>query len=129
MKEFTLALWVGAGGFIGAVTRYGLNRLLGAFLMSAFPYATFIANVAGCFLLGFISHISLKTLDMPDEIKLFLTVGICGGFTTFSTFMYENFMLLRQGEIFQFIFYAAVSYALGFAALYGGVIVSRMLVN
>jgi CrcB protein len=129
MKEFTLALWVGAGGFIGAVTRYGINRLLGAFMISAFPYATFIANVAGCFLLGFISSISLKTLNMPDEIKLFLTVGICGGFTTFSTFMYENFLMLRQGEVFQFALYAAISYALGFIALYAGIITSRLIIN
>ena len=109
MKEISIALWVGVGGFIGAVGRYGLNRLAGAYFEGTFPVATFIANVAGCFLLGFISGISQRWLDMHDEARLFLTVGLCGGFTTFSTFMYENFLLLRNGEVGQFALYAAAS--------------------
>ncbi|MFP4528110.1 MAG: fluoride efflux transporter CrcB [Candidatus Kapaibacterium sp.] len=127
MKEISIAFWVGAGGFIGAVSRYGLNRLAGVYFEGAFPIATFIANVAGCFLLGFISGVSLRWLDMHDEVRLFLTVGLCGGFTTFSTFMHENFLLLRNGEVFQFALYAAVSYALGFLSLWAGTICARII--
>lgn len=91
-------LYVGIGGFIGACLRYiisiGSSKLFG----TEFPYGTLIVNVVGGVLIGFIMEISLTTDLIPPNLRLFLTTGVMGGFTTFSTFSYETISLFSDGS-------------------------------
>ncbi|MFA5850232.1 MAG: fluoride efflux transporter CrcB [Bacteroidales bacterium] len=111
---------IGAGGFIGSVLRYLTSRLFQQLMVSSFPYGTLAVNIIGCFVLGVVYALAEKNAIVSDEMRLFLTVGICGGFTTFSTFANENMSFLRDGEFFQFALYASVSLLLGLIALYFG---------
>ncbi len=91
-------LLVGVGSFVGGNARYILARWVGASIESRFPLATFLINVGGSFLLGFLAGL-LATRAVPhsDSLRLALGVGFCGGFTTFSTFEYETHALFEDG--------------------------------
>ncbi len=111
-------LLVAAGGGIGAALRYGFYLLLKP---QAFPYATLIINIAGSFLLGIIMAISIKENNtLPENTRLFLATGICGGFTTFSTFSYENIYLLQAGKYNLAFIYIFASVVAGIAAAWLG---------
>jgi len=90
-------LWVCVGGAIGTGARYlvaiGVPRLLG----TSFPYGTLLVNVVGSFLIGAIMHVGLTTALIPPTLRLVLTTGVMGGFTTYSTFNYETLQYLREG--------------------------------
>jgi len=85
-------LYVALGGAVGAVSRYAISLLP---LKSEFPFLTFITNISGAFLIGLIVGISEKH-SLPDSWILFLKTGVCGGFTTFSTFSLESYQLLEN---------------------------------
>ena len=108
-------LWVAGGGAIGSVLRFAVSKWL---YSPAFPWGTFIVNIVGCFFIGILWAVSLKSSSMSDHIKLFLMTGICGGFTTFSTFSIENVTLLREGKISLFLAYSLGSLVLGFLATF-----------
>jgi CrcB protein len=93
---------------------------------SAFPYGTFAVNITGCFLIGMIFGFSERSSALTTGWKLFLAVGFCGGFTTFSTFANENLALLRDGEFYYFFLYTGLSVVLGLAATFIGVIITRI---
>jgi CrcB protein len=120
-------LLVGSGGFLGSISRYLVSKFMQSTFPSAFPYGTFAVNIAGCFLIGLIYGISEKSSLITSEWRLFLAVGFCGGFTTFSTFASENLALLRDGEFFNFFLYAGLSVLLGLAATFLGVLITRIL--
>lgn len=120
-------LLIGFGGFIGSVARYFVSRLNLYWDFLSIPVGTLIVNVAGCFLIGFLTGISEKSTLLSTELRMFLMVGICGGFTTFSTFANENLMLLQTGQIFSIAIYTALSVLLGFAAVYLGYVTSNLL--
>jgi CrcB protein len=122
-----LILIIGTGGFIGTVLRFLLGRFIQQHVLSPFPYGTFIINVLGCFLIGIFYGISEKGNIMNAEWRLFLTVGFCGGFTTFSAFANENIALLRDGEFFFFALYTALSVFLGLLATYLGSILIKII--
>ena len=111
---------VGFGGFIGTVARFLISRYFQVNLTSVFPWSTFIINITGSLLIGIIYGISEKGDFLSPDVRLFLTVGICGGFTTFSTFSNDAFLLLRQEEWIRFAFYASFSFFLGLLAVYAG---------
>lgn len=81
-------LAVGAGGFVGSVLRYGLS-LAGQRFSISFPHGTLWANLLGCLLLGAVTALAAETEIFPPSARLFWATGLCGGFTTMSTFMYE----------------------------------------
>ena len=86
------------GGGIGSLMRYGISRLLLALdLRGAFPWATLMANVLSAVILGWALLRMQPHFQQRPAAAAFVTVGICGGFSTFSTFSYENFLLFRQG--------------------------------
>ena len=99
------------GGGIGAGLRY-LIAVLTVNLGPSF-YGTFIINVLGCLFLGFIASLTINKPDFNSNLKLFLTAGIAGGFTTFSTFGYESFILLQKGQVTTSLTYIFLSLLTG----------------
>lgn len=120
-------LIVGFGGFVGTVARFLTSRYFQENITSVFPWSTLIINILGSLLIGIIFGISEKGDFMNPDVRLFLTVGICGGFTTFSTFSNDAFLLLRQDEWIRFAFYTSMSFFLGLLAVYGGRIIIKLL--
>jgi fluoride exporter len=117
----------GTGGFIGSALRF-IIQVYGTRLISAsWPLATFIINIAGSFLIGVIYTLSEKGNLITPEMRIFLTVGLCGGFTTFSTFSYDNLMLLKDNSIFYFLLNAGGSLFAGILAVYIGIVLTRSL--
>lgn len=119
-------LLIGSGGFLGSISRYLASRFLQNSLPSAFPFGTFFVNVSGCLLIGLIYGISERSALLTPGWKMFLAVGFCGGFTTFSTFANENLALLRDGDFFQFFLYTGLSVFLGIAATFLGVLITKI---
>jgi CrcB protein len=111
---------IGSGSFIGGIARYLTSRLVQNSMVSAFPFGTMVVNLFGCLLIGLIFGISERTNLINDEWRIFLTVGFCGGFTTFSAFANENVTLLRDGNFLYFALYTGLSVFLGLAAVFFG---------
>ena len=107
-------MFVGIGGFIGAVCRYLMGLIpLGADM--AFPVKTFAVNLIGAFLIGLIAAYAVKYNAGDSNWVLMLKVGACGGFTTFSTFAFEMSDLVKNGQPFMAVLYGAGSMVLGIA--------------
>ena len=119
-------LIIGSGSFIGGVARYIVSRFIQNGIISSFPFGTIVVNIIGCFLIGLIYGISERGNMMNAEWRIFLTVGFCGGFTTFSTFAYENVSLLRDGNFFLFALYTSLSVFLGLLAIYLGNMTTKL---
>jgi CrcB protein len=97
MKTVLPFLVIGCGGFVGSVLRYALS-LAGQRYSATFPHGTLWANLGGCLLLGCLSALAAKTGALSPTVRLLLTTGLCGGFTTMSTFTYELFKFLEDAE-------------------------------
>lgn len=110
-------LLVGIGGFVGSVLRY-LIGLLPIKPDNGFPIKTLFINVLGAFVIGLIVALAAKNKSINPNAVLMLKVGVCGGFTTFSTFAYETTDLLQSGNIVVAISYALISVILGILAIY-----------
>jgi len=117
---FKILFIIGSGSFLGGVARFLVSRYIQNNVFTSFPIGTLVVNVLGCFLIGLIFGLSERGNVMSSEWRMFLTVGFCGGFTTFSTFAYENVALLRDGNYFLFALYAGLSVFLGLLATYLG---------
>lgn len=89
----------GIGGFFGTMMRYLLNSAIyQVFAYPLYPYGTFIINITGCFFIGLIASLAESRLSLSPDVRIFIQIGILGGFTTFSTFGYETFSLIRDGQ-------------------------------
>lgn len=117
-------LLIGSGGFLGSVARYGLQHLMHKVIPSVFPFGTLLVNIVGCFIIGLIYGSLGKSNWLTEDWKLFLAIGICGGFTTFSSFSYENIKLLQDGHALQALLYIAASVIIGLAMTYIGVLLT-----
>ena len=120
-------LIVGTGGFIGSVMRYLVQVLAEKGLTSTFPLGTLIANIAGSFIIGMVFALAEKGNLMSAEWRIFLTVGICGGFTTFSAFAYNNFTMLKEHSFGQLFINVGGNLFFGILAVYLGIIVIRAI--
>ena len=110
-------LAVGAGGFIGAACRY----LIGLFPVSEttiFPIKTFIINIIGCVVIGALAVAATKNTAISPQMMLFLKVGLCGGFTTFSTFALETADLMKAGHMGAALLYVLLSVLVGVAVIF-----------
>lgn len=119
-------LLVAAGGAIGAAARYLAGLWLAAWLGPGFPWGTFFVNVTGSFLIGIVL-ILVEGGSLPAGARLFLAVGIMGGYTTFSSYSYETLGLITDGEIVKALVYVFGQLLLGFGGVYLGVVVGRFL--
>lgn len=126
-ESFTNILWVGFGGFIGSVARYGTSKLFQYFELTTFPYSTLTVNILGSLLLGFLTETFFNLRTVNPGFALFLTVGVCGGFTTFSTFTFENIMLLRDGQYLIALFYTLSSFVAGLLAFVIGISIAKYI--
>ena len=113
----TDCLIVAAGGAIGAVCRFLIGKLpIGS--SDGFPIKTFIVNILGCFLIGLVAALALKQFSDSPRLVLFLKVGICGVFTTFSSFALETGGLIEKGSFITAASYVILSVTVGVAALF-----------
>jgi len=119
--EFKNMIWVGLGGMLGAVARYFFGILIKS---ATFPYATGFVNIVGALMMGLIMGLSVKGQISPN-LRLFLATGICGGFTTFSAFAWENLELLQQQRYGSFMVYTLGTLALGIAATTIGYLLAK----
>ncbi len=122
-----ILLLIGSGSFLGGIARYLLSRGIQNSVITSFPLGTFWVNIIGCFLIGLIYGFSDRGTLANNEMRLFLAVGFCGGFTTFSTFSNENMALLRDGSILYFSLYAGLSVFLGLLATFGGHALTKII--
>lgn len=120
-------LIVGAGGFIGSVMRYLVQFIIEKNIASTFPWGTLAANIAGSFIIGIVFALAQKGNLLSAEWRLFLAVGVCGGFTTFSSFAYNNLTMLKEQAYGQFIWNVGGSLFFGLLAVYLGMILVRAL--
>jgi len=120
-------LLIGTGGFLGSVARFLVSRLNTRIDWFSIPVGTLTVNVLGSLLIGFLIGISEKSPILTVEWRMFLMVGLCGGFTTFSSFSGENLTLLRNGQILPLLLYTALSIILGFTAVYLGYISTKLM--
>ncbi len=112
-------LLVFLGGGFGSVLRF----IIGKYLNNAetgIPYGTFAANILGSLLIGIILGLAAKNNTLSQSHTLLLATGFCGGFTTFSTFAYENHMFLKSGDFTSFAVYTIASFVIGFLAVFAG---------
>jgi CrcB protein len=124
MKDILL---VGLGGGIGSIARLLSQRSVQKMVDLSFPLGTFFINIIGSFLIGVIYALSERGNYLSPEIRLFLTVGFCGGFTTFSTFAYDNFNMISE-KLWQYlIFNVGGSLFFGIMAVYLGVAAVRLV--
>lgn len=122
-----LVLAVGLGGGLGAISRYGLDRLIEHRVDSAFPWATFVINVSGCFAVGFIIAAVVDRHRAPQWLKVGLTIGFCGGYTTFSTFAQESLDLVEARDFAIAFASIGASVLLGVLAVLAGIKVGRVV--
>ncbi len=120
-------LLVGSGGFIGSVLRYLVQYYMEKGLSSTFPWGTMIANIAGSFIIGIIFALAEKGNFINAEWRMFLAVGICGGFTTFSSFAYNNFTMIGEKSLMPLLLNVGGNLFLGIFAVYLGVILVRLV--
>lgn len=113
-----LAVFVGGG--LGACLRYLTGVLISGNLKINLPVATFLVNIIGCFLIGFLYVIFVEKLQASKQLKLLLTVGFCGGLTTFSTFSAEVFDMIQNGQFLNASAYTALSVIIGCIAVFFG---------
>ena len=120
-------LLVFLGGGIGAALRHGVNLLSARWLGTAFPYATLFENVTGSLLMGLIAGYFAFKGDAPQHLRLFLTTGILGGYTTFSAFSLDTILLYQRGELGLAALYVILSVALSVGGLLAGLTLVRHL--
>lgn len=120
-------LIVGTGGFIGSALRYLVQVVTEKALTSTFPWGTFIVNVVGSFIIGIVYALSEEGNLISPEWRMFLAVGICGGFTTFSAFTYNNLNLLKDNSLYYLLWNIGGSLFFGVLAVYLGIILIRSI--
>ena len=119
-ERMKIILLIGIGGFLGSIFRYLLQVYIGRYTTLTFPLGTLFVNLSGCFAIGFLYGMANRFGWLTLEWRLFLITGICGGYTTFSSFSYEGISLLREGNYLYFALYVGLSVIVGLLATAAG---------
>jgi CrcB protein len=119
-------LFVGIGGGIGSMLRYAISLIIGRHVPITFPLGTFLVNISGCFMIGVFYSLAARYSGFNPEWRLLLITGICGGYTTFSTFSYDGLILLREGSNLYFMLYVLGSVVLGLLATFAGAAIFKI---
>ncbi len=128
MNSIVPVLVVGAGGFIGSVLRYMLS-LAGQMLSLTFPHGTLWANLLGCLVLGIVTALAAETGTLSHPTRLFLATGLCGGFTTMSTFTHETVQFARNSEYLYAGVYTVATIAGCAAMFYIGLLAVKLVMK
>lgn len=119
-------LWIGLGGFLGANARYWLGFLINRFLGTGFPWATGLVNISGALAIGIIATLFADRAIENESLRLFLIVGLLGGYTTFSSYTWEAVTMMQQDRWLAAISYLVGSSVLGILACMAGVLIVRV---
>lgn len=118
---------VGLGSALGGMVRYLVGGAIQRLGETTFPLGTLVVNATGSFLIGFILRFSLDTTAITPDVRAFLTIGFCGGYTTFSTFSWETVRLLEDGDYGRASLYIALSFGLSIGATVLGIVAAKEL--
>ncbi len=129
METFLKYLAVACGGAAGAMLRFFLGGVLISRSIAPFPLATFVINITGSFVIGFFLTLATEKLKIDPYIRLMVVVGFVGAYTTFSTFEYETARLVEDKEWLYAFLNIVLSFVVGFAAVWGGIVAARELVG
>lgn len=121
-------IYVGLGGLLGAVFRY-LTTLATQELSMTFPYGTLISNLLGCFVIGIVATLAMGSTLLSTEARLFLATGVCGGYTTLSSLVYELAKFVEDGEFMHASIYFAATFIGAVLAFYLGTILMTQLLK
>lgn len=120
-------LMVGIGGGLGSILRFWLGSYIGTRMGTRFPYGTFVINITGSFLIGVVFAFLTARTQWSPNWRYLIPIGFIGGYTTFSSFEYETLQTIRDGQIGLGLLYVAASVAVGFAAVWGGMMAGRAI--
>lgn len=118
---------VGLGGFLGSIARFWLGGLIGERMGTRFPYGTFVINISGSFVIGFIMTLLTENAHWSPSWRYLVPVGFIGAYTTFSTFEYETLRSVQEGQWIVAMLNVALSVILGFAGVWLGVATGRAI--
>lgn len=117
--------WIALGGAVGSVARYALAGLVQRYTSPYFPYGTFAVNIVGCLVFGIIFGLTEQRFAISPAMRAFLLIGVLGGFTTFSSYTFESFQLIRDAEFLRASVNAAGQVLLGLVFFWVGYLVNR----
>lgn len=118
---------VGAGSCIGGIARYLTQLFVQKHYPSSIPFGTLTVNITGCFIIGILYALADRGNIMSPAMRLLLATGFCGGFTTFSSFAYENISLIRDGEFLYTSLYILLSLVIGLLAVWLGILLIKLI--
>ena len=121
-------VYVGVGGFLGAVLRY-LTTLATQGIAVTFPYGTLVSNLLGCFVIGIVATLGMGSTLLSTEARLFLATGVCGGYTTLSSLVYELAQFVDDGELLNASIYLAATFVGAVVAFYLGTLLTTLLLR
>ena len=119
-------LWIGLGGFLGANARYWLGSLVNRWLGTGFPWATGMVNISGALLIGIVATLFVDRAVDNESLRVFLIVGLLGGYTTFSSYTWEAVTMMEQNRWLPAVGYLIGSNVLGILACVAGVLIARI---
>jgi len=119
--------WIALGGAVGSVARYALAGLVQRYTSPYFPYGTFAVNIVGCLVFGIIFGLTEQRFAISPAMRAFLLIGVLGGFTTFSSYTFESFQLIRDAEFLRASVNAAGQVLLGLVFFWVGYLVNRWI--
>ena len=118
---------VGVGSCIGGIARYLTQLLVQKHYPSSIPFGTLTVNISGCFIIGILYALADRGNMLSPAMRLLLATGFCGGFTTFSSFAYENISLMRDGEFLYTSLYILLSVVIGLLAVWLGILLIKLI--